>query len=246
MSDTESLKRAVEADPAALERRFDEVSRGLGSDDPRRRMDAGRALREAAKHDPTLVEPHRELLVELLGDGNGSVTLSAAVGVAELADYDPATVADVVPDLIAILREAHAPAIEEATMRAIKRIGVWSPEAAASADPALAEKLRGATPPVRIVVVSYVADAVVEDPAQYPETVAAMETALQDDGNAAVRKHSAVALSRVAAADRTVVSDPESVRAAVEAMAASERASPLYEGDSVTEAAQRLQSVYGD
>lgn len=244
MTDTESLQRAVAADPDAFERRFGEVKRGLDSENPRRRMDAGRALREAAKQDPALVAGHRDLLLGLLSDGNGSVSLSAAVGLAELADADPGAVAEAVPDLTALLAEAHEPAIEEATIRALKRIGEWSPEAVAGGDDTLAEKLRAATPPIRIVVASFFADAVVADPSQFPETVAALEVALEDDDNAAVRKHAAVALSEIATADRSALSTPEAVVATVEAMAARERAKPLYEGDSVGEAAERLQSVY--
>lgn len=246
MTETESLKRAVEADPETLVDRFEEVRHGLDSDDVRERMDAGRALREAAKQDPALVEPHRELLLGLLGDGNGSIRLSAAVGLAELADRDPAAVAGAVPDLTAVLVDAHQPAIEEATIRAIKRVGEWSPEAAAGADGAIADKLRESTPPVRIVVASFFADAVVEDPTQFPATVEAMETALEDDDNAAVQKHAAVALSHVATADPAALSSSESVVSAVEAMAARERAKPLYEGESVGEAAERLQSVYDE
>ncbi len=244
MTDTESLQRAVAADPDAFERRFDEVKRGLDSENPRRRMDAGRAVREAAKQDPALVAGRRDLLLGLLSDGNGSVSLSAAVGLAELADAEPGAVAEAVPDLTALLAEAHEPAIEEAAIRALKRIGEWSPEAVAGADDTLAEKLRTATPPIRIVVASFFADAVVADPSQFPETVDALEVALEDDDNAAVRKHAAVALSQIATADRSALSAPEAVVATVEAMAARERAKPLYEGDSVGEAAERLRSVY--
>ncbi len=243
MTDTESLKRAVEGDPDALERRFEEVRRGLDSDDPRVRMDAGRALREAAKQDPALVEPHRELLLELLPDGNDSITLSATVGLAELAKRDSGAVAEAVPEMTGILEESHAPAIEEAAIRALKRVGESSPEAVAGADGTLAEELRTATPPIRIVVVSFFVDAVVADPSQFPETIDAMEAALDDD-HSAVRKHAAVALSRIASADRSALSTPEAVVAAVEAMETDERAKPLYEGDSVGEAAQRLRSVY--
>lgn len=245
MTERESLKRAVEADPAALARRFDEVRRNLDSGDPRVRMDAGRALREAAKEDPALVEPHRELLLSLLSDGNGSITLSAAVGLAELATRDPAAVAEAVPELTDVLEDAHAPAIEEATLRALKRIGEWSPEAVAGADGVVAAELREATPPIRVVVVSFFVEAVVADPRQFPATVDAMEAALAGDDLASVRKHAAVALSKVAAADRSAVSDPDAVVATVEAMAARERAKPLYEGESVADAAERLRSVYG-
>lgn len=246
MTDTESLKRTVEADPEAFERQFEEVRRGLDSEDPRRRMDAGRAIREAAKHDPALVEPHRELLLDLLPDDNDSITLSAAVGLAELADRDPAAVVEAVPDLTALLADAHAPAIEEAAIRALKRVGEHAPDAVAGADGTVAEELRSATPPIRIVVVSFFADAVVEDPAQFPATVDAMEAALADDDNSAVRKHAAVALSHVAAADRSALSSPETAVATVETMEARERAKPLYEGESVGEAAERLRSVYED
>jgi len=246
MTETESLKRAVEADPGALERRFDEVRRNLDSENPRERMDAGRALREAAKHDPALVEPHRELLLSLLPDANGSITLSAAVGLAELAKRDPAAVADAVPELTDLLADAHAPAIEEAALRALKRIGEWSPRTVAPADEVVAAELREATPPIRVVVVSFFADAVVADPAQFPATVDVMEATLAADDLESVRKHAAVALSKVAEADRAAISDPGTVVATVEAMAAKERAKPLYEGESVGEAANRLQSVYGE
>lgn len=245
MSESESLKRAVEADPTAFDRRFEELRRNLEAEDPRVRMDAGRAIRAAAKADPSLVEPHHELLFELLTDANDSVALSGAVGIAEVASDSPGTVTAAVPDLIAVLEEAHAPAIEEATLRALKRIGEWSPEAVADADGVIAEKLRTATPPVRIVIVSFVVDAVVADPSQFPETVAAIEEALDADLEG-VRKHAAVAISQVAAADRSAVSSPDAAVAAVEAMEARERAKPLYEGESVGEAAQRLRSVYED
>jgi len=245
MTDTESLKRLVEADPDEFERRFDDVKRGLDSENPRQRMDAGRAIREAAKQDPALVEPHRDLLLSLLSDGNGSVALSGAVGLAELADREPDTVVEAVPDLVDVLGDAHEPAIEEAAIRALTRIGEWSPEAIAGADGTVASELRSATPPIRIVVVSFFIDAVVADPSQFPETIAAIEATLEgEEDNSAVRKHAAVALSEIAAADRTTVSSPEEVLAAVEAMAASERAKPVYEGDSVGEAAERLRSVY--
>jgi hypothetical protein len=245
MTDTESLRRAVEADPDALERRFGEVQSGLESEDTRRRIDAGRALREAAKHDPALVEPHRQLLLDHLPDSNDSVTLSATVGLAELADRDPAAVGEAVPDLTDVLSETQAPSIEEAAIRALKRVGEWSPEVVASADEVLGEKLRGATPPIRVVMVSFFPDAVVADPLQFPATVDAMETALTEDDNAAVRKHAAVALSHVATADESAVSSPEKVVQAVEAIEAKERAKPMYEGESVGEAADRLRAVYG-
>lgn len=244
MTDTESLKRAVEADPDAFERRFDEVKRGLDSENPRERMDAGRAVREAAKHDPALIAGQQDLLLGLLSDGNGSVSLSAAVGFAELADTDPEAVVEAVPDLTALLADAHEPAIEEAAIRALKRIGEWSPEVVASADGTLAKELRTATPPIRIVVASFFADAVVADPSEFPDTVDALEGALEEDDNAAVRKHAAVALSEIAAADRSALSAPDEVVATVDAMAAKERATPVYEGDSVGEAAKRLRSVY--
>lgn len=244
MTDIESLQRAVEADPEAFERRFDEVKRGLDSEDPRRRMDAGRAVREAAKQDPELVAGHRDLLVGLLSDGNSSVSLSAAVGLAELADTDPGAVVEAVPDLTALLADAHAPAIEEAALRALKRIGEWTPGAVAGADGTIAEKLRGATPPIRIVVASFFADAVVADPPEFPRTIDALETALEDDDNAAVRKHAAVALSEIAAADRSALSAPEAVVATVDAMSTRERAKPLHGGDSVSGASERLRSVY--
>jgi len=246
MTETESLKRAVEADPTALQQRFEEVRHNLDSEDPRERMDAGRALREAAKQDPSLVEPHRDLLLSLLSDSNDSIKLSAAVGLAELAKQDPEKVAGAVSELTEILAEAHAPAIEEATMRALKRVGEWSPATVAEADDTVARELREATPPIRVVVVSFFADAVVTDPSQFPETVDAMEDALVADDLESVRKHTAVALSLVADADPSALSDPETVVGAVEAMAATERAKPMYEGESVTDAANRLQSVYAD
>ncbi len=246
MTESESLKRAVEADPGALEQRFDEVRRNLDSGDPRERMDAGRALREAAKQDPSLVEPHRELLCSLLSDSNDSIKLSAAVGLAELATHDPETIAGAVPELAEMLAEAHAPAIEEATIRALKRVGQWSPAAVADADDIVATELHEATPPIRVVVVSFFVDAVVADPSQFPETVGAMEAALLEDDLESVRKHAAVALSEVAEADPSALSDPESVVAAVEAMAAKERAKPMYEGESVGDAATHLRAVYGD
>ena len=67
---------------------------------------------------------------------------------------------------------------------------------------------------------------------------------VRDDDLSSVRKHAAVALSRIAETDRSAISAPEPAVATVEAMAAKERVKPLYKGESVGDVAERLRAVY--
>lgn len=235
------LARLVEDDPAQLDERIEQVQRGLRSDDPHERMDAGRAFRVAAKADPATVAPHRATLLDLLSDSNGSLQLSGAVGIAELADHAPSSVIDTVPELLVVLERTVAPAIQMAAIRALTRIGRDTPEAIADSDPVLADLLRTATPPIKTAVVTVFAGAVVETPSNFPETIRAMEAAL-DDEYAEVRRYAA-ALAAIASVDPSVLSSVDAVLDRVEELEAHVTGQPWHHDETVERAARTLRTV---
>lgn len=242
---TDSLKHAVQADLTAFENRFDEICDNLTSSDTQRQIDAGRAFRVAAETDPTAVEPHREIVFELLTADHDSLKLSGAIAIAELAENTPTNVHEVVPDLVALLEETHAPAIEEATLRALTRIGLWSPDTIAGVDDVTAEHLRSATPPIRTAIVSHFSGVIIEAPTQFPATIDAMEKVLTDDQKQ-IRYRTAKALADIAAADPSAVSSVSEIQANIETMAEKVRAQHLKRGDIVIEAAEILRSICDD
>lgn len=239
---TREIEAIVEDDPTALERHIERVHRGLESADVHERMDAGRTVRIAAEGDPEVISPHLDTVGTLLADENGSIQHSGAVAIAELAEHDPEAVIETVPALIRLLDETVAPAIEMASIRALTRVGEFSPEAITDADGIVAERLRNATPPIRRVIVTVFASAVIEAPSEFPATVAAIEEALADDSGT-LRSYAAAAISLVASADRSVLSSFDAVLDRVETLEARLDAQPWHHDENVAEAAGRLRSL---
>lgn len=242
MSPHESLKRAVEADVTAFEDRHDEILDNLSSSDTQKQIDAGRAVRVAAETDPSVVEPYLETLVELLTSQHDSIKLSGAIGLAELAAEQPSSVADATTDLAELLAATHAPAIEEAALRALTRIGLWSPDAVAAIDDITADHLRNATIPVRTAILNYFSEVVVESPSQFPATIEAIEAVLDDDMRK-LRHRAGIVLTDIVERDPTAVSSVSDVHRRVESMAATVRAQPLKRGESIVDAAAKLRSL---
>lgn len=245
MTGTETIERAIQQDPHRLPEYIDDITRQLASDDVHDRADAGRAVRAAAVEDATLVEPYRELLDDLLTDANGSLRLSGLVSIAALAEEQPETVADEVPRLSRLMRETDAPAIEMEVIKALTRIGTWSPDAVSGADELVAERLRTATTPIRTIIVTIFVEAVLERPAAFPETVRATEAAL-DDESARVRRYAASAISLIATADADAVSSVESVHARVEEIEGQVNDGFLQPDQNMVDALDRLDSLVDD
>jgi hypothetical protein len=247
MTDYESLERSVSADPQQLPNHIEEIRRKLGSDDVHERADAGRALRAVARADATLLEPYHELVVGLLSDRNGSLQLSGLVGVAELAAVAPERVDHLVPTLTDLLEGSSAPAIEQAVIKALTRLGESTPGVVAEADALLAERLRTATTPIRLSLVTVFASAVIERPSAFPELVRAFETALAEDDAARVRRYAASTLSLVAAEDPSALSSVEDTYERVVALDERVNGGVMQERDeNLTEAVARLEGVIGD
>lgn len=238
----DTLEAIVEDDPNELTERIEQVRRGLAADDLQTRRDAGRAFRVAAEQNPELVASHLDTVLGLLSDGSGSVRLSGAVSLRELATIAPATVADTVPELVVLLEDADAPAIQMAAIRALTSVGEHSPRAVAIADATTADLLRTATPPIKAAIVTVFAGAVVENPSLFPETVRAMEDAL-DDEVTRVRRYAAAALALVATADQSAISSVEGVRKRVEAMEDRVTAQPWHADENVERAANTLRAL---
>jgi hypothetical protein len=247
MTDYESLERSVSADPQRLPDHMDEIRRKLGSDDVHKRADAGRALRAVAEADATLLEPYHELIVDLLSDRNGSLQLSGLVGVAGLAEVAPERVEHLVPTLTALLERSNAPAIEQGVIKALTRLGESTPGAVADADALLADRLRTATTPIRLSLVTVFASAVIERPSAFPELVRAFETALAEDDAARVRRYAASTLSLVAAENPGTLSSVEDTYERVVELDAKVNGGVMQERDeNLTEAVARLERVMGD
>ena len=244
-SETSELEQVVRDDPGALDEHIKRIHRGLASEDPHERMDAGRTFRIVAEERPEHLEAHLETLVALLADRNGSVQLSGAFGIAALARTVPETVVWTVPELVALLEASEAPAIQLAAIRALTRMGERSPGTVAAADGVVAGLLRTATPPIKTAVVTVFAGAVVADPTAFPETVGAMEGALDDEYDE-VRRCAAAALAAVVSVDPSVVSSVEGVLGRVEEMEARVTALPWHHDDTIERAARTLRSVDSD
>lgn len=242
MRGDERLETIVSDDPTVLDRRIEDVCRGLQSTDVHERVDAGRAFRVAAEADPEVVRPYLDTLVSLLADENGSVQHSGATAIAELAGHDPESVIETVPELIALLEGTVAPAIENAAIKALTRIGERSPEAIAEADPVVADRLRTATSPVQRVIVTVFSSAVVEAPSRFPETIEAIEDALSDDSDP-LRSYAAAAISLIAGADRTALSSFDDVLDRVETLETALDAQPFHRDENVGGAVRRLRSL---
>jgi hypothetical protein len=245
MTGTETIERAIEEDPHRLPEYIDDITAGLASDDVHDRVDAGRAFRAAAAADATLVEPYRDLVVDLLGDANGSLQLSGIVSVEQLAAETPETVADEVPRLLEAMRDTDAPAIEMAVLRALTRLGEWSPDAVREADAVVAERLRTATTPIRSAVVTVFVSAVLERPSAFPETVRAIEEALDDD-SPRVRRFAASAVSLVAEVDAAAVSSVDTVHERVAEIEASVNDGLLQPNEDLSRALARLDALVSD
>jgi HEAT repeat protein len=241
-NETAGLKRIIENDPSELDARIEQVRRGLQSDDLQTRRDAGRAFRVAAEQNPAIIEPHCDTLVELLTDRSGSVRLSGVIGFKELATTAPTTVAERIPELLALLEGADAPAIQMAVVRALTRVGEHSPRTIAIADETTADLLRTATPPIKAAIVTVFAGVVVEDPARFPGTVSAIEDAL-DDEEERVRRYAAAELALIAKADQSAVSSVEEVRERVEVLEDRVMAHPWHSDETIEQAADTFRSL---
>lgn len=242
MTDTERIERAVKRDPQRFPEYIDVITHQLASENVHDRADAGRAVRAAAVEDASVLGPYRELVDDLLSDANGSLRLSGLVSVGELAEEAPESVADEVPRLVRIMRESDAPAIEMAAIKALTRIGRWSPEAIDEADAVVAERLRTATVPIRSVIVTVFVEAVLERPAAFPETVGAIEAALDDDA-ARVRRYAASAVSLIAVEDASKLSSVEAVHARVADLEARVNDGLLRRDENLVEALDRLKTL---
>lgn len=246
ISAIDDLERAIREEPTLLPEMADRIHAQLAGDDPEERMDAGRALRAAADHDPALAEPFRDTLVELLDAENGSLRLSGAIGVAQVAAVAPGDVADAVPALVDVLEGTVAPAIEEAVIRALTRVGMDDPSLVAVADPVVADRLLTATFPVQTVITRSFVGVVEAAPSQFPETVAAYAALLEREDDARAR-FAADALARVATVDPSALPEPERVLGAVERLEATVDADPRPGvGEDVKEAARTLRRVQVD
>lgn len=241
-NETAGLEGIIENDPSELNARIEQVCRGLQSDDLQTRRDAGRAFRVAAEQNPAIIEPHCDTLSELLTDRSGSVRLSGAIGFKELATTAPTTVAERIPELLVLLEGTDAPAIQMAVVRALTRVGEHSPRTIAIVDETTADLLRTATPPIKAAIVTVFAGVVVEDPEQFPETVSAMEDAL-DDEEERVRRYAAAALALIAKADQSAVSSVEKVRERVETLEERVTAHPWYSDETIEQAADTFRSL---
>jgi len=225
ISAIDELERAVRKDPPILEALEDRLHEQLGSENPSKRMDAGRALRAAAEHDPELVEPYEETLVGFLGDENGPIRLSGALALAELSATDAERLTYAVPNLVAAFEGTVAPSIEEAIVRTLTRIGMVDPEAVTAADAVVADRLADATLPTQIAITRSFVGAVVERPELFESTTAAYAEAVDSDRQIIAR--SAVrALATVASSDPTVVPTQDRVLARAEELRAVAAADP--------------------
>lgn len=241
-NETAGLEGIIENDPTEFDARIEQVRRGLQSDHLQTRRDAGRAFRVAAEQNPAVIEPYCETLVELLADRSGSVRLSGAIGFRELATTAPTTVAERIPELLALLEGADAPAIQMAVVRALTRVGEHSLGIVTIADETTADLLRTATPPIKAAIVTVFAGVVVTDPAQFPETVSAMEDAL-DDEEERVCRYAAAALALIAKTDQSAVSSVERVRKRVEVLEGRVTAHPWHSDETIEQAAETLRSL---
>lgn len=238
----DTLEGIVQNDPSELDTHIEQVRRGLESNDLQTRRDAGRAFRVAAEQNPKIIESHLDTVLGLLSDRSGSVRLSGAIGIRELAARTPETVTETVPELLALLESADAPAIQMAVIRALTHIGEHSPATIVVADETTADLLRTATPPIRTAIVTVFAGAVVEDPARFPETVYAMEDGL-DDESERVRRYAAAALALVATTDQSAVSSVASVTERVEEIEDRVTAQPWHSDETVERAANTLRAL---
>lgn len=239
------LERAIRDDPTALPARIDEIRERLDCEDREARMDAARALRAAAEADPDLVAPYRDTVEALLTADGDSVRLSGAIAVAELAEADPGLVAGTAPALRSLLEETVAPAVDMAAIRGLAGIAVVDVEAVAGADPLIADRVREATVQIRGAVVSVFAGPLTEAPAQFPETVAAVEDAVRTESGA-LQRHAALVVTGAATTDPSAVSSLDRIARDVEAVAERHRADPRPVGEDVIEAAERLADLRAD
>lgn len=241
MSDHESLERLVSD---VLADHAERLYRRLDATDTHDRIDAGRALRMAARHDPRLVEPHSDALIALLSDSHDSLRLSGAVGLAELAEVTPTSVVRAVPELTALLAD-DAPAVRMAAIRGLARIGKRFPGSVSVADEPAAALSSAASSRIRTAVLSVFAAAVLADPARFPETVGAYERALDDD-DPRVRRCAASAVASVARVDPTALESPERTLERIERIEQRTDAQPWNHDGKTTQAARTLRSVVED
>ena len=106
-------------------------------------------------------------------------------------------------------------------------------------------RLRTATTPIRGAVVTVFVSAVLERPSAFPETVRAIEDALDDD-SPRVRRFAASAVSLIAEADAAAVSSIEEVHARVTEIEASVNDGLLRPNEDLSRALSRLDGLVDD
>lgn len=242
MSDPSSLEQTVRTDPTAITDHAETVRQRLASGTTEERLDASRALREAADADPELVAPFSASFVSLLSADHGALRLAGTEGTAAVAAVDPETAAESVPRLLELLATSDAPAIQFAALRALATLGEWSPERVAAADEVVATRLADGTAKIRAAIPVVFGVAVVERPATFPATVRALEAALEDDDRR-VQRGAAATLGSVATVDPTPLSSLERVRERVEHLDAVLDRGHVRTADEVREAARTLRSL---
>jgi hypothetical protein len=225
ISALDELERAVREAPELITDAHDRIDEQLESGSRAKRMDAGRALRAAAEYDAELVVPYEETLVGFLSTENDSLRLSGALGVAELAAVDPESHRKTVPALVETLETTAAPAIEEAVLRALTRVGMSTPEAVATADPVVAGRLPEATRPTQTSITKSFVGVVREEPTLFEETITAYADAVEAESEP-IPRFAAEALATVASADPSALPTPERVMRRVEALAGTFDADP--------------------
>ena len=181
MTNYDSLEAIVKDEPSEFMNHVSKIDRQLASEDPHNRMDAGRAFRVIAEEHPMVLEPHIGTLIELLLADNGSLQLSGALGIAGLAEPAPETASKAVPELVVLLDETDAPAIQMAILRALSQIEDMSPTAILSVDRPLADLFRTATLQIRLGVVTVFANILIQASRTFPETISEIENALGDE-----------------------------------------------------------------
>lgn len=181
MSNHNSLEEIVKDESSEFTTYISETDRRLASEDPHDRMDAGRVFRVIAEEHPMALEPQIRILIELLSADNGSLQLSGTLGIAGLAEPAPETASKAIPELVALLDETDAPAIQMAVLRELSRIEDMSLTTVSAVDRPVADLLRTATPQIRLGVVTIFANVLVQTPRIFPKTIIEIENALGDE-----------------------------------------------------------------
>lgn len=240
MTNHDSLEAIVKDEPSEFTNYVSEIDRQLASEDPHNRMDAGRAFRVVAEEHPVVLEPQIGTLIELLSADNGSLQLSGALGIAGLAEPAPETASKAVPELVVLLDETDAPAIQMAVLRALSQIEDVSPTAVSSVDRPIADLFRTATSQIRLGVVTVFANVLIQAPRTFPETISEIENALGDESGR-VRSCAAITLALIAETNPTALSSINGVLDQVTELRVRRNVQPWHYSDCVDRAIDILQ-----